>query len=551
MKTAAIYCRVSSENQEREGSSLSSQLEACVRKAQDSGYVAPENRIVKEVYSGLTLDRQKLTELRQWARNREIEAVIVYSTDRLSRDPVHLLLLAEEFDKKEVPLIFVTEPMDNSMEGQLLSFVRGWASKLEVVRIAERTKRGILTRVQGKDKYDSPKMPGNSHARMYGYIYIRGKGEGEGVRAINEAEAKWVRSIFHWLVDEGLSCESIARRLRELEVPTYTGNAIWGYSTVNKMVKNPAYIGKTYAYTCTYGLPSYRLKPNPKRKNTGIIRKPKEEWIEIPGATPPIISEELFNAAQDRFREYRKNAKRNIKNEFLLNRHLYCKQCGRVFWGHTGIKPKNGKQYRYPLYYCSGKLRRVTEPTKSVRCHNKQQTAKRIEGLVWAEIEKILSEPELIFHEFEKRKGEQKTSLWEKDLEVVNNRLVHWEKEKKRFWRAFGITGDEQTFRENIALAQNEITQLQQGKAKLQRQIEETKLFNPDISDIKKACELVAKNLGSLSFEEKRLALDALQIKVWAGGDNITIQGIIPVPIVKKVQPTSTTAFRHQLLYLP
>jgi hypothetical protein len=45
--------------------------------------------------------------------------------------------LADEFDKAGVKLCFVTEPLDNSMEGQLLGFVRGWASKLEAVKIKE------------------------------------------------------------------------------------------------------------------------------------------------------------------------------------------------------------------------------------------------------------------------------------------------------------------------------------------------------------------------------------------------------------------------------
>jgi len=49
-----------------------------------------KDRVLQEVFSGLTLDRPKLTELREWVKRKEIDAVIVYSTDRLSRDPVHL-----------------------------------------------------------------------------------------------------------------------------------------------------------------------------------------------------------------------------------------------------------------------------------------------------------------------------------------------------------------------------------------------------------------------------------------------------------------------------
>ena len=125
MKIAAIYVRVSTEDQEREGTSLESQKEACLKYAVEQGYEAQDAYITEEVYSGLTLDRPKLTQLRQWVKDKETDAVVAYSTDRLSRDPVHLLLLADEFDKAGVKLCFVTEPLDNSMEGQLLGFVRG------------------------------------------------------------------------------------------------------------------------------------------------------------------------------------------------------------------------------------------------------------------------------------------------------------------------------------------------------------------------------------------------------------------------------------------
>ena len=46
------------------------------------------------------------------------------------------------------------------------------------------------------------KIPHNG--RLYGYNYLCGKGAGEGVRYVNEAEAKWVKQIFHWLVKEEL-----------------------------------------------------------------------------------------------------------------------------------------------------------------------------------------------------------------------------------------------------------------------------------------------------------------------------------------------------------
>jgi len=54
---AAIYCRVSTEDQEREGTSLQSQLEACKKLAEERGYT-PEDvmRWVEEIRYGETSD---------------------------------------------------------------------------------------------------------------------------------------------------------------------------------------------------------------------------------------------------------------------------------------------------------------------------------------------------------------------------------------------------------------------------------------------------------------------------------------------------------------
>ncbi|MCL0102907.1 recombinase family protein [Dehalococcoidia bacterium] len=526
---AALYARVSTEDQEREGTSLQSQEKACLKKASELGYEAPDGYLLKEVYSGLTLDRPRLTQLRQWVRNKEIDAVVLYSTDRLSRDPVHLLLLVEELDKAKVALIFVTEPMDNSMEGQLLSFVRGWASKLEAIKIKERTVRGRRERAL------SGKLPAGSHARLYGYTYIRGNGIGEGIRYVNEEEAKWVREMYRWLIEERLSTDAITYRLRDLSVPTPSGKGYWIRSTVLKILRNPAYCGKTYAFTCTYGEPTHRLKPNVKRKNTGIIWRPKEEWIEIPGATPSIISEDIFNAAQERLEENRKMATRNSKNEYLLHGHIYCARCGRAFWGAPGIKPRNGKQYRYPFYHCSGKSKKVTP----VRCDNRQHNAERLERLVWTEIEKVLSQPEMVFQELERRRVEQKTNPWERDLERITIQLENRQKQKRRVWKAFEITGDEETFRKDITLLQEEVQALEKEKVELKNRIEGNEQFEFDIDNLKKACELVVSNLKGLGFEEKRLTLQALQIRVLVDGDCITIQGAVPLQVGQVVNAES------------
>ena len=49
------------------------------------------------------------------------------------------------------------------------------------------------------------------------------------------------------------------------------------------------------------------------------------------------------------------------------------------------------------------------------------------------------------------------------------------------------------------------------------------------IDGIEKFCELVQQNLKDFTFEDKRLALEALQVEVWVDGEKVTIKGAIPV----------------------
>lgn len=518
-KTAAVYCRVSTDDQEAEGTSLHTQLEACAAYCHRKGYELAHS--FSEAKSGLTLERPKLNELRQLVRASDINVLVVYCLDRLSRDPVHGVILTEELEKHGATLEAVTESVDSSDLGKLINYVRGYAAKLEAEKIRERTGRGRVERAR------RGKLPSGAGSRLYGYTYAPGKGAGQGVRYVNEQEAERVREMFRWLVEERLSSEAITKRLRGLSVPTPSGKGYWVSSTVKNILKNCAYCGRTFVFTGARVEPKFRLTPNPKRAKTGLLRKPVEEWLEIPNCTPAIISEALFMAAQEQLAENRRLGTRNCKTQYLLHGHVYCQRCGRAFWGSTGIKTRGGKRYEYPCYRCSGKLKKVTP----VKCPNKQHSAKWLEAVVWEQVEKVLTQPELVFSQVEDQRAKQHTSLWERDLQTTALQLRNREKQKERTWKAFEITGDEETFRRDIAALDKSIQELRQERTRLEAQLQASRELNPDMSDIKKACELVAMNLHTLSYEDKRLALGALQVKVLADGDAITMKGVIPIPM--------------------
>src|SRR5919202_440590 len=158
---AAIYVRVSTVGQEEDGTSLGTQEAACLAHAGARAYATDPSRIYREVFTGVELwDRPQLQRLRESIRRREVDVVICYAIDRLSRDPVHLGVLISEAEHAGVAVEFVTEPLDNSPEGQLIRYVRGYAAKIEHEKLRERSMRGKRARVEsGRPIGGGPKAP--------------------------------------------------------------------------------------------------------------------------------------------------------------------------------------------------------------------------------------------------------------------------------------------------------------------------------------------------------------------------------------------------------
>lgn len=158
---SVIYCRVSTEDQEKEGTSLKTQLAACQEYCQKKGYEVTKS--YSETYSGLTLDRPKLNELRDMLRVGDVEVIVIYCLDRLSRDPTHGVILMQEFESLNIKLEAVTETVDSTELGKLITYIRGFSSKLEAEKIRERTMRGK------REYLKRGKIPTGTGAGLYGY----------------------------------------------------------------------------------------------------------------------------------------------------------------------------------------------------------------------------------------------------------------------------------------------------------------------------------------------------------------------------------------------
>ena len=502
MKTVAIYCRVSTDNQEREGTSLQTQLENCVNYCQGKGYEISYR--FSEAYSGLSLERPELDKLRELVRVGAIDVLVVYCLDRLTRDPGHGVIITQELEKHRVTLEAVTEDVDNTELGKLISYIRGYASKLEAEKIKERTSRGR------KAKAKLGHITGGGFARTYGYDYVNKHDGNTGRRVINETEADIVRQMYQWLVNEGMSTTGITNRLNSTGVPTKRGG-YWAKQTVFAILSNKSYTGRTYAFTM--------------KRNQAKYSSPKEEWIEIPDVTPTIISQEVFDAAQKQLQVNRNKTVNTTVHEYLLRGHIRCRQCGRAYTGGIHSKIVKGKRYAKRRYRCMGKVR-MNSPIE--RCHNKNWIADKLEGLVWGELERYLSDRDLIKNELEKQRQDAgQLNVFDAELGRVERQLKALDREQHQLlqWALKDFPAD-QVDAENRRLNKAKET-LKAQKTELQAQLKASQEAVINVPNLDRFIKDIQDKLPNLDFEGKRLALDMLCITVWIDGENVDITGNI------------------------
>jgi site-specific DNA recombinase len=142
----AIYVRVSTSRQVKL-QTIEQQLERVCKYVRQQGWELPDENIFRDDgYSGTILNRPALDALRDKARVRELEVVVMLSPDRLARNYVHQMVLIEEFEKNGCKVVFVERPMSSEPNDQLLLQIRGAVAEYERTLLSERMRRGRLAK---------------------------------------------------------------------------------------------------------------------------------------------------------------------------------------------------------------------------------------------------------------------------------------------------------------------------------------------------------------------------------------------------------------------
>jgi site-specific DNA recombinase len=393
MKPAVIYARVSSDKQKEENT-IASQTAALRQFAQQQGFTVPDEWVIEdEGYSGATLIRPGLEKVRDLAAEGQIDAVLVYSPDRLSRKYAYQVLLIEELARHNVQTLFIKAPQTATPEDQLLVQFQGMIAEYERAQILERSRRGKRHRaLQG--------VVNVLCGAPYGYRYLRKSDRGPASYEIIETEASVVRMIYEHYTVQGLSIGAITRLLNAQGVPTRKRVARWERSVVWAILKNPAYKGMA-CFNKTKVAPRQRIT-RPIRLRGGIAPResahqdrPRDEWIEIP--VPAIVTEECFALAQDRLTANKVQAPRRTITPSVVQGLVACRKCGYALY-RSSTRTSSRKIY---YYRCLGSDR--WRYLGGAVCDTRPVRQDMLDEVVWREIVKLLENPSLIQEELDRR----------------------------------------------------------------------------------------------------------------------------------------------------
>ncbi|BFD47875.1 MAG: hypothetical protein DMENIID0003_09490 [Wolbachia endosymbiont of Sergentomyia squamirostris] len=302
-----IYTRKSNEDGlEQKFNSLDAQRVACEKYIKSrEGWVALAKRYDDGGFSGKNLERPAIKELFEDVKGGEVDCVVVYTLDRLSRETKDSIEVTSFFRRHRVNFIAVTQIFDNNTPmGKFVQTVLSGAAQLEREMIVERVKNKIAT--------------SKEQGLWMGGILPFGYDVKDKELIINEKEAKIVKHIFERYIE----LRSMAELARELNREGYrTKSDIFKKATVRRIITNPIYMGKIRHYEKQYE-----------------------------GKHEAIIEEEKWQKAQELIKDqpYRK-----VKyEEALLKGIIKCKSC-EVNMTLTYSKKEN-KRYRY--YVCNNHL---------------------------------------------------------------------------------------------------------------------------------------------------------------------------------------------------
>ncbi len=356
---AAVYCRLSKDDDEREGDSSSIQTQ----RAMLEHYCAQQGWEVTAVYqddgyTGLNLNRPDLTRMLKAVERRQIDVVVTKDLSRLGRNYIQTGQLIEEFfPKNGVRYIAVNDSVDTAQDSVYdMTPFRAVMNQMYSADVSKKVHSAYVTKARS-GQFTGCLAP-------FGYR----KDPGDRNRLIPDEDTAWIVKLIYDYAKEGNGPNYIRRKLEDREIPCpawwnrkkglrnkftkferenpENGHLIWDFTTIKEILQNPVYIGAIASQKQVY------------KFKTGWIRdKQPHEWLIVEDMHEPLVSRETFDLVREKVGSRKRPDA--FGNYSIFAGLVKCGQCGSTMNIRRANQKGNDRIYtcskynKYGVKHCS------------------------------------------------------------------------------------------------------------------------------------------------------------------------------------------------------
>lgn len=372
MVTAVLYARYSSDNQREE--SVDAQVRAIKEFTKRQGITLLERQYIDRAKSATSDRRPAFQQMIKDVAKGGVDYVIVHKLDRFARDKYDSAIYKRKLKEAGVQLLSVTEKLDASPESVITESVLEGMAHYYSANLSREVLKGMRETAM-QCKFTGGMAPLGYDVGIDKHFVI------------NEEEKVIIQSIFKWYL-EGYGYNAILGFINERGWKTKRG----GYFTkggIHTILKNEKYKG-VYKYNQITGRGKFAKEAQLRMKDEEIV-------IRIEGGMPAIISEEDFQAVQEKLQANKKMAgSEKAKRPYLLTGVIFCGECRASM---QGVTRSNEKKVRPSTYRCSCRQNQK-------KCNNKEIRRDYLEEYILTNLEKLVLNESIVPQLLDELNGE-------------------------------------------------------------------------------------------------------------------------------------------------
>lgn len=291
---AALYCRVSSAQQAKEGDSIPAQLDALNKYAVEHNFQII-GTFVDDGVSGTKYDRDEFQSLLQLVENDQVDIILVTRMDRLHRSLRNFLNMQDTLDRHHCHWKAIWEPSYDTTtpQGRMVINMMMNLAQFEAEQTGQRVRQVQAHKLRQREVISGAVPRGFSIVNKH---------------LVPNEDADYVRRAFD-VYDRTGNLSETARVMDGISMP----NTVTG---MKRLLQNRRYIGEAHGMT---------------------------DFCE------PIVDREVFDRVQIALS---RNIKRSQKRTYLFSGLMKCAECGRSMSGHYWAG-RDCLGYRCQRHYCS------------------------------------------------------------------------------------------------------------------------------------------------------------------------------------------------------